>query len=106
MAFAGAGCGGDDEERTFACDRGFRAEDWRAERLKTAQSAEKCGWLRGWRRRQLVEVLGQPATRSARHLTWEVGSSDRGIGPSAWSLSAGLSAAGRVERASTELRGV
>ena len=52
-------------------------------------------------------ALGQPATRYGRNLTWDLGDSARGIGPTGWFLIVEQTGRhGPVKRAVTELRGV
>src|SRR3954447_23777489 len=86
VVVASAGCGGDREERTFACSRGFRASDWSQQRLMTGQSVAKCGWLQGWDESRVLRALGRPETRYRQYLGWTLRPSTRGIGPMVWKL--------------------
>jgi hypothetical protein len=103
-----AGCGesaAEREQRAYACERGFRAADWRAEPLMTAQSIARCGWLDGWSERRLVRALGRPHDRHRRYRTWWVDSSAQGLGPHSWALVVEVDGR-RVTKAATDLQAV
>jgi hypothetical protein len=76
----------EDEEATFACERGFRPGDWRDQTLKTGQSIAKCDWLDGWSERTVREALGRWEYRTPRRITYDIGVSAHGLGPLAWDL--------------------
>jgi hypothetical protein len=76
---------GEHEEDTFACDRGFRASDWRQAPLRTGQSIAKCDWLEGWSARKVRETLGRPDFHTTpRRLAYPLAISEKGLGPLQW----------------------
>jgi hypothetical protein len=106
-ALGGAGCAGsNDEDATFACDRGFRSSDWKTEALKTGQSIVKCGWVNGWSEQSVRRELGRPYGGSARNgIHYNLGASQEGIGPLLWILTIELDFdSRRVIDASTETK--
>lgn len=90
VALVIGGCGDDvgrnREQETFACSRGFRADDWTSERLRTGQSLARCEWFVGRHQRAVRRMLGEPSFRNGPLLTWELGHSTRGLGPTGWFL--------------------
>ena len=89
----------------FDCDRGFKRTDWKAQRLKTAQSISTCGWVDGWSERKLRKELGDPISSDGGYSVWEVASSQGGLGPTNWFLVVKFRD-GQVARAYTETRSV
>jgi hypothetical protein len=68
--------------RAFACERGFKAEDWTNEgtREMTAQSIDQCGWFDEKTRRETFRLLGKPYEGGRRNVSYSTGYDDAGIG--------------------------
>ena len=70
-----------------SCDDDFERTDWTNDREGTGRAVAKCDWLDGKPIAAVVRALGKP-DQPPYHgwYTWEIGSADGAIGPSAWFL--------------------
>jgi hypothetical protein len=73
----------------ISCGRGYRSQDFVQRRLATARAATRCRWLIGWSEQRVIQAFGRSQYREGSKgllVSYDVGSSDAGIGPTDWFL--------------------